>query len=51
MSLFRSLGRKAEQVKRSVTGEHEVECPTCATAVDADREACPECGTAVERPE
>jgi len=48
MSIFRSLGRKAERVKRSVTGE-DVECPACGAAVDDDREACPGCGTAVER--
>jgi uncharacterized OB-fold protein len=49
VSLFGSLGRKAEQVRRSVTGEDGSECPACAATVAPDRETCQDCGTAVER--
>ena len=49
MSRLRSLGWKAERVKRSVAGGSTVECPTCGAGVDDDRETCPDCGATVER--
>lgn len=47
MSLFRSLGRSAERVKRSVTesdDDHDYRCRACEAALDERHETCPDCG-------
>jgi rubrerythrin len=47
MSLFRTLGRRAERLKQQVVAASEAthECAECGTSLEGDLETCPECGS------
>jgi len=50
MGFLRTLGKRAERLKRDVAAaaEDEVECPSCGAAVQPAYDECPACGAALE---